>query len=564
MIQTLGRIRMRATELLKNKYYTLVLLLTAVCSYGFLITHSTVGIDDTPYSYYFEEGLVAIVGRWVLFLLNKAVDIAEYAPFVTDFAGVLILMAAVTVWAALLLEIFGDRLPVYVYIGFSAVFLSSPIISEVYTYHLHNGISIGYLCCGISLWFLREVMVRFQNIKGVASALPSFMGACVFLWIAIGCYESMMIVWLLGVCLVLLSERYAGIKRNILKTFVTALACALLGIIMRSLMIQAVTSVFGLGYMKDEAVQRGIGEMLAWMFETGAGAEFAMALKRMLVMYGVFAYAYYPIRIFVFAVFIMAAVSILEDIYRRDVWKLILTVCSIMVCFLLVVVEGEATLYRAAQFLPVICGYGIFLMMRTFALICDKLRCSVSKIAPAALRIASFIPCLLLAVILWNQCADMNRWFYIDYVKYENACSFADNIYKDLKESFDTSKPVVFTGNYNIPQSIVQDAYVEYGSSTFYKINNITTKIDEHLLEKFYRPYGVWVAQTPSLSVIDWGRYAFDDDSELIKFFNMLGYDLVPLKDTDYAPIEEYSMELPDYPAEGSIVDMGSYIIVHF
>jgi hypothetical protein len=158
----------------------------------------------------------------------------------------------------------------------------------------------------------------------------------------------------------------------------------------------------------------------------------------------------------------------------------------------------------------------------------------------------------------------MNRWFYIDYVKYENACNLADNIYKDLKENFDTSKPVVFTGNYDIPQSIVQDAYVEYGSSTFYKINNITTKIDEHLLEKFYRPYGVWVAQTPSLSVIDWGRYAFDDDSELIKFFNMLGYDLVPLKDTDYAPIEKYSMELPDYPAEGSIVDMGSYIIVHF
>jgi hypothetical protein len=88
--------------------------------------------------------------------------------------------------------------------------------------------------------------------------------------------------------------------------------------------------------------------------------------------------------------------------------------------------------------------------------------------------------------------------------------------------------------------------------------------IDDNLLEKFYRPYGVWVAQTPSLSVIDWGRYAFDDDSELVKFFDMLGLKLQPLTDTDYAPIEEYSKQLPEYPAEGSIADMGDYIIVHF
>jgi hypothetical protein len=564
MIQTFGRMRMRVTELIKNKYYSLVLLLTAACGYGFLVTHSTVGIDDTPYAYYFEEGLVAIVGRWVLFLLNKAVDIAEYAPFVTDFAGVLILMAAVTVWAALFREIFGDRLPVYVYIGFAAVFLSSPTISEVYTYHLHNGISIGYLCCGISLWLLRESMESFQNIKGIAAVLPSFIGTCVFLWIAVGCYESMMIVWLLGVCLMLLSERYAGIKRNMLRAFLLSGAAAFFGIIMRSVMIQAVTAVFGLGYMSDDAVQRGIGEMVAWMFEPGAGAEFAMVLKRIFVMYGVFAYAYYPIRIFVFAVAVMAAVSIYEGIHRRDIWTVILTGCGIAVCFLLIVIEGKATLYRAAQFLPVVCGYGILLMMRIGVLLHDKMSGSVNKAAAAAAKIAAVVPCLLLAVILWNQCADMNRWFYIDYVKYENACSLADNIYKDLKQNFDISKPVVFTGNYDIPQSIVQDAYVEYGSSTFYKMNNITQRLDEHLLEKFYRPYGVWVAQTPSLSVIDWGRYAFDDDSELIKFFDMLGYDLVPLTDTDYAPIEEYSVELPDYPAEGSIVDMGEYIIVHF
>ena len=50
----------------KNKYYVAALVLTAVFSYGFLITHQTVGIDDTPSVYYFEEGLATIVGRCCL------------------------------------------------------------------------------------------------------------------------------------------------------------------------------------------------------------------------------------------------------------------------------------------------------------------------------------------------------------------------------------------------------------------------------------------------------------------------------------------------------------------
>ena len=74
----------------------------------------------------------------------------------------------------------------------------------------------------------------------------------------------------------------------------------------------------------------------------------------------------------------------------------------------------------------------------------------------------------------------------------------------------------------------------------------------------------MWVAQTPSLSVIDWGRYAFGTDEELVRFATMHGHDLAPLLETDYAAAEEYSLNLPEFPAEGSVVDVGDYIIVHF
>ncbi len=557
----------------RNKAYVLLLSLTAAGSYGYLITHSTVGIDDTPYSYYFEEGLAAIVGRWVLFLVNKVFHIAEYAPFLTDAAGVLLLMAAVTVWSVLFYRILGKRVPWYGYLFFAGIFLSCPLLSEVYTYHLHNGVSIGYLGCGISLCCFLEGLEKPWKER-----LKPFACSAVFLWISLGCYESFMIVWLLGVFLVLLTRRLAAGKyRKTDPVFFSLLQAALLavcGIVLRSVMILAVTRLFGLQGLRDEAVQRSITEMAAWMLEPGAHAEFGMALKRIFVMYGVFGYAYYPIKIFLMASVMILLFCLWRSCRQRDPWILLLTLGSFAVSFLLVFIEGKATLYRSAQFLPVICGYGALLFVYGVSGLAKKAEekkpghaggKAAGRGLGKAAAVLKGVSIFLLAAILWNQCADMNHWFYVDYKKYQEARDLAGRIYHALEADFDISKPVMFTGTYEVPKALVQDAYVEYNSETFYRMNRLAAVVDEHLLEKFYRPYGVWVAQTPSLSVIDWGRYAFDDDSELVRFFHMEGYELQPLLDnTLYPEAEEFSLDLPHFPAEGSIVDRGDYIIVHF
>ncbi len=291
----------------KNKAYMMLLALVACCSYGFLITHSTVGIDDTPFAVYFEEGLVAIVGRWVLFLVNKVFHIAEYAPFLTDFAGVLILSMAAVVWSALFYSLFGEKIPWYGYLFFAGIFLSCPLIGEVYTYHLHNGISIGYLCCGISLCFFREgweAKVR----------LGCYAGSAVFLWAALGCYESFMVVWLLGICFLLLALQLADGKRKLFLPMAAAGLTAMCGMLLRSLMIFAVIKAFHLEHLKGDAVQRSIAEMASWMSEPGAKSEFAMVIKRIFVTYGVFAYAYYPIKVFLLAAVFLLCFGIWKSI----------------------------------------------------------------------------------------------------------------------------------------------------------------------------------------------------------------------------------------------------------
>lgn len=552
------------SSLWKNKFYRITLILTALLAYGYLITHETVGIDDTPYRYYFEEGLAAVVGRWVMFLLNKAVHVAEFAPFITEAAAVLIFMAGVTVWCMLFKHILGERVPMWGYTLFSCLFLSNPLISEVFTYYLHNGVATGYLFSGIALCCFWEGAGRKKGRAGVLKAAwkPWILSA-LCLWIALGCYESFMIVYLTGCCVILCTVRLAGGQRDgkgsgIWTALFGAAAIAVIGILLRSLMVETVIAVFGLEDLRDQAVQRSVTEVAGWIFEPGARGELGMILKRVFVMYGVFGYAYYPIKIYVLSVAVVMLGCLWQTFRKKDPWILLLAAGSILASYLLIFIEGKATLYRSAQFLPMFSAWGLFLAAFWVSEAAGRLR-------KGKRRIVNGLVCAVLLIVLWNQCSDMNHWFYVDDMKYRAAVTVADEIALELQKGFDVSKPVVFTGTYSIPRSIIEDAYVEFNSDTYYKMKRLTDLIDQDLLDKFNREYGVWVAQTPALSVLDWGRYAFDNDEELIRFFAMHGYELHPLLDEElYAPAEEYSLTLPSFPQEGSIVDMGDYIIVHF
>ncbi len=543
-------------NLCRNKLYVLSVSFTAVFGYGFLITHQTVGIDDTPYAYYFEEGLNVIVGRWLLFLINKVFRISDFTPFVTDLAGVILLMTAVTVWCTLLYSMCGKKVPLWGYVFFSCIFLSSPLIAEVYTYHLHNGVSIGYLCTGLSLYGFKELSeVKGNGKKMLAAGLRTSL----FLVMALGCYESFMIVWLLGGFLVLLTKSYMEARPKVIYSLLGGALAAVASIVLRGIVIAVLIGIFGLGDMREEAVARSVSQMLGWLLEPGAFGTLAMAFKRVYVMYGVFAHAYYPIRIFVTAACIMVVCGLYDSIRRKNPWLIVLTFGCFIASFLLVVVEGKATLYRAAQFLPVICGYGAFLVV--YAAERLKSKPFLAGRAKAVYGISAFFLC----VVLWNQCFDMNRWFYVDWMKYQSAVDTAGQIANVLEQHYDTSKPVVFTGTFQPPKGIVGDAFVGYNTATFYRMKQWTDLVDEHLLEKFYREYGVWVAQTPALSVLDWGINAFGNDEELVRFFAMHGYQIIGNRDAElFEAALRCSIDWPGFPEEGSIQDMGDYIIVHF
>ncbi len=567
-----SEMKLNLKKVYNSKAYVLLLCLTALCGYGFKVMNPTMGIDDTPYAYYFEEGLAAVVGRWVLFSLNKIFHISDFAPFITDFVAVLILMLAVTVWGTLFYSVLGDRIPRKGYWLFSCIFLSCPLIAEVFTYYLHNGVATGYLFCGCSLCLLRFGWNDWMAGRRKAG-LQGLMWSVAAMVVAMGCYESFMIVWLVGVLLLLMAERLAGSGKKVFRKLVCAAVVAAVAMVVRSIVLEIVIAVFELSALRDEAVLRSVGEMLGWMTQPGAWSDFAMTLKRTFVMYGVFAYAYYPIKIFVLSAAVILVFGLWRSFRQRDGWIVILAVGAFIAAFLLVLVEGSPTLYRSAQFLPLICAFGMLLATYGVKGLTDVLQkksgkgkqgAGVAKWRVVVAKTAQVIFAVVAAGIVWNQCTDLNKWFYVDYRKYQYTKEYMSQVAYALKADFDLSKPVLFTGQWENPKSIVGDAYVEIGSETYFKMKRITDRVDEHLLEKFYRTHGVWVAQTPSLSVVSWGKYAFETDEELVRFLGHHGHEIRPLTDSSYyEDAEAHGVDMPSFPEEGSIEDMGDYIIVH-
>lgn len=175
---------------------------------------------------------------------------------------------------------------------------------------------------------------------------------------------------------------------------------------------------------------------------------------------------------------------------------------------------------------------------------------------------------LLAAALLWNQCADMNRWFYVDYLKYEYFKNVMLTVINDLERDFDLSKPVIFGGACEVPYPIMKEACVDFSSPQYNMIRALGDLVDEHLIEKYNAKggRGYIFAETPTFSTLQWGVTAFDGTAgEIRKFLNMLGYE-IPIV-TDLQKIEDAGKrrgDIPHFPQEGYIQEYDGCLIVNF
>ncbi|MCH5345315.1 MAG: glucosyltransferase domain-containing protein [Acetatifactor sp.] len=534
---------------LESPTYIFSLLLTAIFSYGFRIFQPSIGIDDTAVELYLQDGLEVVMGRWTVFLLNKVFHVAEYAPFMLEMVGVIFLMLGATLFCVLIKRCMGGTVTeIGGYAVFACIFISDPIISEVFIYYYHDGVGLGYILTALSLLAFEEALER-ENRK-----VLFYLSSMLFIWAAVGCYESFLVLYILGILVVIFLHGIAHrdkMKFLFLAKQLTYGALLVVGcMILRQIMIPLMTEVFDLHNVVGLKSQRGLSEMLVLFRGREGWNTFLMLLKRFWVVYYINAVCYLPVTGYVAAICCVGAVAIALAIMRKNLWYLVLWIGMLIAPFLLTLAEAHVTLYRSCQYLPFFTALGAFMVYFVLKRGHRYLRYGVMIIA---------------VIITYNQATEMNRNFYINYQKYEHTKDVLLQVAYEVEKEYGVEKPIVFTGHYDVPYEFVKDYYVGYGSWQYQWIVKITDPVDPHLKEKYFTPYGysfVGEAQNP---FIQWGLDAFDGTSgQMIRFLSMHGHTFQTVTDKEtLEEAQEQGDNMPRWPMEGSIAEQESYILIH-
>ena len=545
------RLKEDVSYFLQQKIFVILFTLTAIGSYGFAVTHESIGIDDTLVDVYLNEGIEVLMGRWTIYLINKFFYLGEFMPFITELAGVLLLMTAVVLFCVLLRRIFADRIGIGGYTAFACVFISQPFLGGLYLYYYHSGMDVGYVALAISLLLLLESFER----KGKKFA-GCLIGSMLMLWVSVGCYESFVILYIVGLIMILFFRGLAGRDKPSFLLILKKLGwCAALiagCMVLRSLIQTILIAVFSIE-SEYIAHSRELNDSLSY-FTKGDGLQNAfMLVKKYWLQYFVNAVVYFPVLVYVLSVAVFAAASIFLTVKRKTGSYLLLFLGMVTAPFLLTLVELMPPLYRTCQYMPFFIGCAVLL----FYFFCRRLNWK---------RYGCAVFAFAAAVLVWNHAYEMNRIFYMDYNRYQYEKEVLTDIGKEVTRKYGQGATVIFTGTYQSPYELADYYYVGYSSKEFGWISKLTDWLDPHLKEKAYTPYGYTFAFDMYHSMIEWGMYAFvSPGRELVNFLRMHGYGFQTVSDEALlAKANDFAQYLPKWPREGSIAKMDGYVIIHF
>lgn len=543
-------------RIINQKVYIICVTLTAVMSYGFAVCQPMIGVDDSAIERYFADGLGPIMGRFGYFLLNKICPVADYTPFIVDFIGVLFLMLGAVLWCLVWEKAMGHKLSLMASTCFSCVMISCPMISEVFIYYLHNGVCMCYCLSALLILLFMEAMERRGRARWNKLAQALFV-----LWITNSFVEAFTIVFLMAIVMVWLLQCIYKVRKITPKIVacegLTAGGLLIVSILLRTVTIEVITALFSLQDQIGIMNRRSVLEALDW-FKSGQGlAEFVMTIKKYIAMYFVNAIAYIPVRIYLMAVIALGIWAIYRLIRYRQSVPLLGMVVMQLIPLILVFLEGHATFYRNSQYVPI---YVAFVVM---VLTCALEQWTAGKIWG---KKAVGVWCIAIGILVYNQAFEMTQWFYVDYMKYEDAKNTVNLISYELEKNYDTEKPVVFVGNYTIPEHIVKKMYVPYDSDTYQTIASILDIMDPNLKTCFAMPFGYSLSSEAVYSVLTWGNIAFEVwDKETHEFFAIHGHEFPRIMEPEACrEIQAQYTDLPGWPKEGSIVETEEYIVVKF
>lgn len=436
-------IKEQSIYFLKNRRFLLLLILSAIAGYGYLLTHGTCGLDDISIDLYFKNGIGVAIGRWPYYIINKFIPVAEYVPFIGDFITILLLMASVVLWCVLLRMLVPEKISIWPYVVFTVWFMDYSMNADIFVFYLQNG--LGWLHLFVALSLIAFLYVYRNRVEWKWQVMIRI-SVIILLTLAISFYESAANVFLSGSILVMLFDLCVKKKESVFrgKNFLFALifiarylVYAMIG---RRIIRTIIMRVFGIAaytfYRSTSSIE--------WLVKGGMehiGENISDFLAQIYLDYFAIGIVYYPIFIFVICSIIFMGFVIWFSWKQRDMLVLLAGLGVYGSMFILSVIQGDAMEYRACQ------AFTIFVAIVFFVI--TAVLTNIKKWLGYGIGI------LIIGAMLYSI-YDMNYWFALDYEKTEYEMQVIDQIAEDLntKGYHVAEKPLVVVGDFELPEEI--------------------------------------------------------------------------------------------------------------
>lgn len=519
----------------KKIEYIIPLIITAILSFGFVITHYSVNIDTLSAERYYREGELLAQHRYGGVLLDKIFGVMEFNPFFVDCLAVIFLILASIIFCLLFKKISNNKINIITYTVFSCLFVSYPLINEIFVYTpMSLGICFSFFIIAIVLNLLYEYRKDRKNIKlGITTLLM-----CLIMSI----YESSASVYLCGIFIIeILDYIYNDNNKKILNT-IKDLILMILPLIL-ALIINVIISNMILSICNINESENAAKEIM--YKELGVIGGIKNLIKTMFYSYGINGLFYLPITVMQMACIIIFVMGIVYGINKKNITIFVLFMGSICSIFSLSIIQGDAAPYRTCQVFQLFIAFAFMIMVQYV------INVGRNKMIKNIFIFLSFL-------IVFYQAKDLNKYFYINYVRYEQEKISLISIAERLKNECDIEdKSVIFIVNeYKPSKYIVENIFTETSTLRAKIANTIIKTVDSEntTYSEEYR-YIDKPMQSNINSYLTWGTYAFREvNTEIFKWLSMLGYD-----DFKQGTIEQV-YEILKKMKEGEIIDNKSII----
>lgn len=532
----LKELKVNVRYFLNSRWFMIPLLIVTIMSFGFTLTHPTISVDDTAMEYYYRQNELLTQGRFFQVLIDKILGIYNFRPFVLDYFAILCLVAAVVLWCSLFKKVSNNRLKLISYIFFACFFVSYPLLTEIFIYMGSNF----EVCLGLAM--IAFILFILSGDTKKLNKQSTYIVASFLIALTLSLYESLAVVYLFGIFTILILRfLYSDDSRNLKDVCLRGLYFVIpliIGIVLRLLIDLILKIVFHLGTSTNASKE------IHW--DHGIMQNLPKLIDGVTLSYFYNALVYLPITFLVISVGITIFLMFWQGFKYRSVTIVVLYLGSILSIFSLTILQGIATPYRACSVFSVFTAF-VFMLSLQFVEE-GKLRIAIKK---------AFV--VVLCIFLIWQLNDINKWFYVDYLRYEEEVNVVNQVATEIRSNYDLDKPVVFLGDYKLSDNINQYTSAEKTSLAGILYMNLTGVVPEG-------KYAYKYVQSNGDSFLDWAvGWNFENNvSEAHKFFKDLGYDF---KADNYAMREEaYSLaqDKPQWPKKGAIFETDKFIVVNF